>query len=70
LEFHPNELYKCSILDLRIQGRFAVEGLKSMFRKVCSERAFLPNPQGHVEKLWIWILFLMKEAISTILPKK
>jgi len=51
---------------LRIQGRW----VESLPEKVCSERVFLSNPQGNVEKLWNWIPFLPKEAVSTILPKK
>jgi hypothetical protein len=66
LEFHSNDYYKSSILELRIQGRW----VESLPEKVCSERFFLPNPQSDVEKLWNWILFLLEEAVSTTLPKK
>jgi hypothetical protein len=51
---------------LRIQGRW----VESLSEKVCSERFFLLNPQSNVEKLWNWILFLVEEAIFTILPIK
>jgi hypothetical protein len=66
LEFRSNDLYKFSILEWGIQGRW----VGSLSDIVCSKSSFSPNPQPYVEKLWNRIRFLLAEAISTILPNK
>jgi hypothetical protein len=66
LKFHANDFYLSRILELRIQGRW----VESVSEKIWLERFFLPNPQSNVEKLWNWILFPLREAVSTSLLKK
>ena len=74
LKKHKDLLKKYKVKRIGLFGSYVLftswAGSFTIFKRVCSERVFLRNPQKDVESLWNEMIFPLMEAVSTILPTK